>query len=107
MEFKTKKLTPRLWPDIEELFGKTGACGGCWCMSWRREKGDDWEANKGAENKKRLKSLVLSGKAHGVLAYYGKEPIGWCSFDRRLDYFKLDRSPSLKCDDAERIWSIP
>jgi hypothetical protein len=23
------------WSDLEELFGARGACGGCWCMTWR------------------------------------------------------------------------
>jgi hypothetical protein len=30
------KLTVRdLWPALEDLFGKNGAVGGCWCMYWR------------------------------------------------------------------------
>lgn len=27
-----KELTPELWPALEKLFGKNGACAGCWCM---------------------------------------------------------------------------
>ena len=76
-------------------------------MSWRREKSDDWESMKGSQAKKKLKALVTSGKAHGILAYDGDEAIGWCSFDRRKDYPRLDKSPSLKCDDADHVWSIP
>lgn len=76
-------------------------------MSWRREKGEDWEETKGAEAKRRLRTLVTSSRAHGVLAYCDGEPAGWCSFDRRRDYSKLDRSPSLKCADADQVWSIP
>ena len=26
------------WKDFETLFGERGACGGCWCMSWRHCK---------------------------------------------------------------------
>jgi GNAT superfamily N-acetyltransferase len=107
MKIETRELEPSLWPALEELFGSNGACGGCWCMSWRRQPGDDWEANKGAVNKARLKKLVASGTAHGILAFCGDQPVGWCSFDRRVDYARLDRAPSLKCDDAERVWSIP
>ena len=33
-------LTPALWPALEQLFGEHGACGGCWCMFWRIEKGE-------------------------------------------------------------------
>ena len=28
-------LTPDLWPALEDLFGKSGAWNGCWCMYWR------------------------------------------------------------------------
>ena len=107
INIETKELTPALWPDLERLFGENGACGGCWCMSWRREKADDWKNIQGAETKRRLKKLVTSGKAHGILAYHDDEPVGWCSFDKRTDYARLDRSPSLKCDDADQVWSIP
>jgi len=107
MEIVTKELEPSLWGDFEELFGENGACGGCWCMSWRIDKGEKWATVKGAEAKKRMKKLVSSGKAHGILAYHGGRPVGWCSFDRRSDYLKLDRAPSLKCDDADEVWSIP
>ena len=107
MTIETKRLRPELWKDLENLFGQNGACGGCWCMSWRRTKGENWEDMKGYPNKKRFKRLVVSGMAHGVLAYDEGEPIGWCSFDRRQDYSKLDRSPSLKCDDSAEVWSIP
>ena len=34
-------------------------------------------------------------------------PIGWCSFDKRTDFEKLERSPSLKCNDSNEVWSIP
>lgn len=107
MKIVTKELTPKMWPDVEKLFGDNGACGGCWCMSWRVKKGENWNALKGKEAKKQFKNLVASGAAHGILAYDNCVPVGWCSFDKRQDYFKLDRAPSLRCDDSEKVWSIP
>lgn len=107
MKIETRELRPELWPQLEKLFGSNGACGGCWCMSWRREKGEDWDKVKGVTNKSRFKKLVTTGKAHGILALVDGEPVGWCSFDHRKDFLRLDRSPSLKCDDAEQVWSVP
>jgi len=107
MKTETRELKPELWPDLEKLFGKNGACGGCWCQWWRIEKGEKWDEVKGPRAKRRLKKQVTSGKAHGVLAYSGDEPVGWCSFDRRTDYPRLDRSPSFRCNDADQVWSIP
>src|SRR5207237_23644 len=34
-------------------------------------------------------------------------PVGWCAYARRVDLPKLQRSPSLACDDAADVWSIP
>jgi GNAT superfamily N-acetyltransferase len=107
MKLSVRELKPALWPDLEQLFGEKGACGGCWCMFWRQKKGHDWAKRKGADNRRLFKELVVSGKAHGGLAYADGEPVGWVSFDRRVDYEKLDRAPSLKCEDAEKVWSIP
>lgn len=107
MNIRIVDVTPDSWKQIEELFGSNGACGGCWCMSWRIAKEDKWNDIKGIEAKKRFKQLITSGLAHGALAFSGDEAIGWCSFDKRIDYLKLDRAPSLKCNDAENVWSIP
>jgi hypothetical protein len=35
MNLTVRPLTPDLWPQLEELFGRVGACNGCWCMYWR------------------------------------------------------------------------
>lgn len=107
MPVTTRLLAPALWPAIEKLFGSNGACGGCWCMHWRQQKGEKWENIKGDEAKRRFKKLVESGEAKGVLAFDGAEPVGWCAFGPRQSYVKLDRAPSLRCDDAERVWSLP
>ncbi len=107
MNLELKKLTPALWPSLEKLFGKNGACGGCWCMHWRTEKGEKWDEIKGDVARKRFKALVESGKARGVLAFADGEPVGWCSYGPRTSFSKLDRSPSLACDDAAKVWSLP
>src|SRR5262245_9694746 len=95
-----RELEPDLWPDLEALFGSNGACGGCWCMYWRLEKGESWSDVKGATNRRRLRALVREGRAHGVVAYADGKPVGWASFERRRDLVRLDRAPSLACDDA-------
>jgi GNAT superfamily N-acetyltransferase len=107
MGIVTKDLTPARWPDLERLFGKNGACGGCWCWSWRVEKGEKWDEIKGDEAKRRLSALVAKKKVHGVIAFDGDEPVGWCNYGPKTDFAKLARSPSLATDDADAVWSIP
>lgn len=107
MPLETRELTPDLWPDLETLFGPRGACGGCWCMSWRTPKAERWDDIKGEEAKRRMRALVELGQAHGILAFEDGRAVGWCAFGPRRDFAKLDRAPSFKCDDADEVWSIP
>lgn len=93
------------WKDIEKLFGERGACGGCWCMYPRLSK-KDFEEGKGAENKSRLKKLISSGEHTGIVAYSGKEPIGWIACSPREKYLRLDKSRALKRIDDQPVWSI-
>jgi GNAT superfamily N-acetyltransferase len=104
---ETRELEPGMWGDVEALFGAKGACGGCWCMSWRVAKGEKWDEIKGDEAKHRFHALVEGGHAQGVLAYADGAPVGWCAFGPRRDFSKLDRAPSLACDDADDVWSVP
>lgn len=102
-----RELTPELWPAFEKLFGANGACAGCWCMFWRLEEGERYADVKGAEAKRRMKALVRSGAAQGLLAFMEDEPVGWLALGPRREFKKLDRAPSLKCDDADEVWSLP
>jgi GNAT superfamily N-acetyltransferase len=104
---ETREFVPELWPSLEKLFGPNGACGGCWCMFWRLEAGERYQNVKGPLAKERFKALVSAGKVHGVLAFHEGEPIGWCAFERRVDLPRLERAPSLKVLDADRVWSLP
>jgi hypothetical protein len=83
--------TASRWSDIEELFGERGACGGCWCMFWRVPR-KEWDANKGVGNKRALKRIVTAGGKPGILAYLGKEPVGWCAVAPRAEYIALQLS---------------
>ena len=107
MVLTTRELTPELWPQVERLFGANGACGGCWCQAWRIAKGERWDDVKGASAKQRLRRGIEAGTTMGALAFDGDTPVGWCTYGPRPSFPRLDRAPSLRCDDAERVWSIP
>lgn len=93
------------WKDFETLFGVRGACGGCWCMSWRLKK-SDFEKQKGTMNKEAMKSLVEKHENIGVLAYIGSNVIGWCAVAPREVYLRLEKSRVLKRIDDKPVWSI-
>lgn len=107
MKLTLEPLTPARWDDLERLFGDKGACAGCWCMFWRLDEGERFDDVKGTTAKRRFKALVTSGKAQGLLAYADGEPVGWLTFGPRRDFKKLDRAPSLRCDDADEVHSLP
>jgi GNAT superfamily N-acetyltransferase len=97
--------TPERWRDLETLFGERGACGGCWCMAWRLPR-KEWDAGKGARNKKALKKIVAKGEVPGIIGYVNDEPVAWCAVAPREVYSFLERSRVLKPIDDEPVWSI-
>ena len=93
------------WKDLERLFGARGACGGCWCM-WYRLPRAEYERQKGAGNKKALRRLLSERAAVGVIAYAGREPIGWCAVAPRSAFVRLERARTLRPIDDQPVWSI-
>jgi GNAT superfamily N-acetyltransferase len=98
-------LTPRRWPDLEELFGQRGACGGCWCMVWRLRRAQ-FVKGKGAGNRRAFRRLVVANKQPGILAYHDGQPVGWCSIAPREAFSALERSRVLAPVDQQKVWSI-
>lgn len=107
MKITTRELQPDDWPLVEALFGERGACGGCWCMSWRsEERGQKYREQLGEPNRRAFRKLVKSGVAHGALAFDAETPVGWCSIGPRADFPKLRRSRVLQTEWDEHTWSI-
>ncbi len=102
---KYKLLTPDCWNDIMKLFGKRGACGGCWCMWWKLSKAQ-FENQKGEKNKQALYKRVNSNEVPGIVAYHKNEPVGWCAVEPRSSFKRLEKSRILKPVDDEPVWSI-
>jgi GNAT superfamily N-acetyltransferase len=74
-------------------------------MVWRLSR-QQWLAGKGAGNTRAFKRVIIEGRRPGVIAYLGREPIGWCAVAPRADYQALERSRVLKPVDNEPVWSI-
>lgn len=79
LQLTIRSLTPDLWPDLEDLFGKKGACNGCWCMY---------------------------GPSPGLLAFHGDLAVGWCQLTPRDAVPALDRSWRLKRVDDLPVWAL-
>lgn len=98
-------LTRDRWADFELLFGERGACGGCWCTYWRRLR-TEFNANKGAGNRRFILKVVEDGPPPGLIGYLKGEPVGWVAVAPRADYPALARSRILQPVDDTPVWSI-
>jgi len=107
---RTEPLTLDNWPAFETLFGKNGACMGCWCMYWRLPN-KAWQSARGDAAKRMMKRRVTEGPPPGVLAFDGEQAIGWLQIGPRADAPQWNTakrvSAPLKPDDAEneRVWA--
>ena len=98
--------TPDRWPDLEALFGRNGACGGCWCQFWKQSNAE-YRAGKGEANHAALRRSVKRGEVPGLLAYAGDEPVGWVAVEPRARYRRLAISRNLPIVDERPTWSVP
>jgi GNAT superfamily N-acetyltransferase len=98
-------VTPERWHDLENLFGKNGAYGNCWCMWWRMPR-SQFDKQTGQQKRQAFKDFVHSGEVPGLLAYADHQPIAWCSVAPREAFPVLERSRTLKRVDEQPVWSI-
>lgn len=104
--FEVRPASGERWKDVERLFGPRGACAGCWCM-WPRLRSAQFKAGAGAGNRRRLRRLVQSGPAPGLVGYFDQEPVAWCALAPRGDYARLENSRTLAPVDDQPVWSVP
>ena len=104
MKLAMRPLTPDLWPAFTDLFGKNGACNGCWCMYWRI--GSAYRHRPRKHNKAAFRQVVKRGPPPGLLAFDGDVPVGWCQLTPRDALPRLDREWRLERVDDAAVWSL-
>ena len=70
-------LTPDLWPAFEALFGKQGACYGCWCTHFRLPPAARRQSDR-QSNKEHIKARIDAGPPPGLLAIRMASPTAGC-----------------------------
>jgi len=104
MQLEIRPLTPDLWPALEDLFGKNGACNGCWCMYWRI--GSEYHKRPREKNRNALRKIVKDGPPPGLLGFHGDRVVGWCQLTPREDLSWLQRTQFFQEVDDAKVWSI-
>lgn len=103
---KVLPLTPGRWEDFARLFGPNGACAGCWCQ-WCRLPAAEFRKSRGGGARRIMRGLVSRGARPGLLAYEGREAVGWCAVGPREEFRRLTTSRVLKPVDSRAVWSAP
>jgi ribosomal protein S18 acetylase RimI-like enzyme len=110
MEISILPLTPARWPDLEAVIEARGCAiaRGCWCMFYRETgKPEALPGKSLAESRKaRMRARATQGPPPGLIAYAGKQPVGWVTLGPREEFLKLRRSPVMKPVDERPVWSI-
>ncbi|OQM75826.1 GNAT family N-acetyltransferase [Manganibacter manganicus] len=111
MTISIAPATAELWPDFEDLFGRQGACYGCWCTHHRLPPRVRRENNR-ERNKDHIKARIEAGPPPGLLAFAAGAAVGWMQVGPRADVPEWNNqgkaSAPLDPDDAADpgIWAI-
>ena len=114
-----RELSERTWPDLAKLFEKPeiGDAWWCWCTFHHPssfsapENGQaQTRAERAVRNRRAKEALVKNRRAHGVIVYSGRRPVGWCQYGLREELPRLDHSRNYQNlaprDNMEKIWRI-
>jgi predicted GNAT family acetyltransferase len=104
-------LTADRWSDFEALFGKQGACYGCWCTYFRLAP-KQRKVNSSQDNKAFIRTRIEAGPPPGLLGYAQGEAVAWMQIGSRADVPQFNNSgrvsaplPDAPAED-ETIWVI-
>jgi len=107
-----KELTPKHLGDFlhffdHEAFADNPKWAGCYCMYYYYAgPKEEWRVKNGPVNRTDIAKLIESGHAQGFLAYQDSKPVGWCNAAPRKMLPTLQRYPSMRVDDPDKVGSI-
>ena len=111
MVISIQPATAELWPDFEDLFGKQGACYGCWCTHFRLPPAVRRENNR-ERNKDHIRLRIEAGPPPGLLAFEDGQAIGWMQVGPRADVSEWNNqgrgsAPLEPVDAADpAVWAV-
>ena len=118
-EYTSKELSAKTWPDLARLFEKPeiGDAWWCWCtfhhvssFSAPENRPARTRTERASRNRSQKEALVKNGRAHGVIVYVNREPVGWCQYGPRDELPRVDHSRHYQniasTDEKKRLWRI-
>lgn len=111
MAISIEPVTAGLWPAFEDLFGRQGACYGCWCTHFRLPPAVRRENNR-ERNKDHIRARIEAGPPPGLLAFDDGHAVGWMQIGPRADVPEWNNqgrgsAPLEQADAADpAVWAI-
>jgi GNAT superfamily N-acetyltransferase len=111
VEITVRELKPELLSDYLSLFDKAFTdfpdWAGCYCGFYETEKKDWGPSEKdGPEHRKWKSGQISAGRARGLLAYVGGNPVGWCNAQPRARFANMRSYSVALTDPLESVGSI-
>jgi GNAT superfamily N-acetyltransferase len=103
-----KPAISEYWSDIDELFAQTP----CWCKYWRVSASEYGRVSKDqlsqtlAVRINALRRQLERSTPPGVIAYMGRQVVGWCGLGVRQEMERLVRSRTIPSVDTRPVWAI-
>ncbi|MGI9006062.1 MAG: GNAT family N-acetyltransferase [Streptosporangiaceae bacterium] len=104
------------WPDLRAIFGEADYPGLCYCQRFKT-RGWFWASMTDQERRDRLRAQTRCGdpdadSTSGLVAFLGREPVGWVAVEPRIAYPRLIGLPTVwrtrtgedKADEG--VWSV-
>lgn len=111
MTFAILPLTPELWTAFEDLFGKQGACYGCWCTYFRLRPAVR-KVTDSAGKKEIIRQRIEAGPPPGLLAFENGQAVGWMQIGPRSDVPEWNNAGRVSAEAAPNeaadltVWAI-
>lgn len=112
VDYRIAPLTPDLWPAFEDLFGRQGACYGCWCTHFRLPPAVRRQ-NDRESNRDHIKARIAAGPPPGLLLMDGARADGWMQIGPRADIPEWNNKGRVSApleegeEREEDIWRYP
>lgn len=103
------------WADLQAIFGTADYPGKCYCQRFKT-RDCHWSSLSDQERRGRLRAQTncgdpRAGTTTGLVAYLGKEPVGWVAVEPRTAYPRLLRVRTVwsgreedRADDG--VWAV-
>jgi GNAT superfamily N-acetyltransferase len=105
------------WEDIATVFGTRGVGAVCWCQRYKLAPREAFKHHPPEERAARLRAQThaddpASPTTSGLVAYVGRDPVGWCAVEprpRSIGLLRAYRTPWLgRTEDKadEGVWAV-